>query len=81
MTSTMTATHILSRCTAVSKWEALRPKHRQLHQLEVMVLTPMPHMVATRIMSPCGMQPWPNSSNRAKAKVSRDRREPLEAPA
>ena len=72
-TRTVTVTHNPSRCMAVSRLAAMPLRHKQLLPLEVMVLTLMPPMVATRTMSPCGMLLWPNSSNKARAKVSLDR--------
>lgn len=77
-THIMTVTHNLSRCMVVSKWEAMAHNHKQLRPSEVTVLTPMPLMVATRTMSPCGMLRWPNSNNMARAKVSLDRQGPHE---
>lgn len=69
---TMTVTHKLSRCMVVSRWAAMAHKPKQLRPSEVTVLTPMPLMVVTRTMSPCGMLRWPNS-NKARAKVSLNR--------
>lgn len=77
-TRTMTATHNLSRCMVVSKWEAMAHKPKQLRPSERTALTPTPLMVATIIMSPCGMLLWPNSSNKARAKVSLNHQGPRE---